>query len=40
MVQRMMVDAPSYDYDAKGDETIELTESNADNILNFVNSMM
>lgn len=39
MIQRMMIDAPSYDY-GKDDENIELNESNANNILDFVNSMI
>jgi hypothetical protein len=39
LVQRMMIDAPSYDVDAKDDE-IALTESNSNNIMNYVNSLM
>jgi hypothetical protein len=35
----MMIDAPSYDMDAKDDE-ISLTESNSENIMNYVNSLM
>lgn len=34
----MMIDAPSYDFDDDG--TIELTEDNGEQIMNFVNSMM
>jgi len=34
----MMIDAPSYDFDAKDDE-IALTEDNADDIRNYVNSL-
>jgi len=38
-VQKMMVDAPSYDADAKEDD-IELTTENAESIMNYVNQMM
>lgn len=41
VVQRMMIDAPSYDMDAAdGEETIALTESNSDDIMNYVNNLM
>jgi hypothetical protein len=41
IVQRMMIDAPSYDMDAAdGEETIALTESNSDDIMNYVNNLM
>jgi hypothetical protein len=41
VVQRMMIDAPSYDLsDNNGVEEIELTENNSEQILNFVNSLM
>ena len=40
VVQRMMIDAPSYDMDDGGTETIELTESNSEQIMNYVNSLM
>ncbi|MCM1543712.1 MAG: hypothetical protein NC110_00275 [Ruminococcus sp.] len=41
LVERMMIDAPSYDTDANGDvQEIALTESNQEQVLNFVNSMM
>ncbi|MDD3019464.1 MAG: hypothetical protein PHX61_00625 [Alphaproteobacteria bacterium] len=39
IVQKMMVDAPSYDMDEK-DEEITLTENNSDDIMNYVNNMM
>lgn len=39
IVQRMMIDAPSFDMD-KEDEEIALTESNTENIMNYVNNMM
>jgi hypothetical protein len=41
VVQRMMIDAPSFEMD-KGneDEEIALTENNTDNIMNYVNNLM
>lgn len=39
IVQKMMVDAPSYDMDEK-EEEIALTENNSDDIMNYVNNMM
>jgi len=39
LVQRMMLDAPSYDADADGEE-IALTENNGDKITSYVNSLM
>lgn len=39
IVQRMMIDAPSFDMD-KEDEEIALTESNTEDIMNYVNNMM
>lgn len=38
----MMIDAPSYDADSNGGDVqeIALTESNQEQVLNFVNSMM
>jgi len=35
----MMMDAPSYDFDTKDDE-IALTDKNAEQIRDYVNSMM
>jgi hypothetical protein len=35
----MMIDAPSYDVDATDDEIV-LTESNSENIMNYVNNLM
>jgi hypothetical protein len=35
----MMIDASGYDFDAKDDE-IALTDKNADDIRNYVNSLM
>ena len=41
VVQRMMIDAPSYQTNEDGDiEEIELTENNSEQILNYVNSLM
>ena len=39
LVQRMMMDAPSYDFDAKDDEIV-LTDKNAEAIKDYVNGMM
>lgn len=39
MVQKMMLDAPSYDLDDE-EEEISLTESNRDDIIDYVNSLM
>lgn len=39
LVQRMMIDAPSYDMGDK-EEDIVLTEENAQNIMNYVNNLM
>jgi len=36
----MMLDAPSYDVDANEDEEIVLTESNSENMMNYINSLM
>jgi hypothetical protein len=43
VVQRMMMDAPSYDYDKEkpdGKDNIELSKENAKSIANHINSMM
>lgn len=40
IVQRMMVDAPSFDASAGKDDTVSLTADNNQQIMNFVNSMM
>lgn len=41
VVERMMVDAPSYDIDGgKDDEVIQLTSDNSEDIMNYVNSLM
>ena len=42
IVQRMMVDAPGYDYDYNADdETFVLTQNkDTDKVMNFINSMM
>lgn len=39
MVQKMMLDAPSYDLDDE-EEEILLTENNRDDIIDYVNSLM
>lgn len=41
LVQKIMLDAPSVDYDSPDDEEeIELTQENSEQIMNYVNSMM
>jgi hypothetical protein len=40
LVQRMMLDAPSYTDNDDSVQQVALTESNQDQILNYVNSMM
>lgn len=42
LVQRMMVDAPGYDYNADDDDTvIDLTQNkNTQQVMDFINSMM
>jgi hypothetical protein len=40
VVQRMMIDAPSYDNTDGEVEEITLTQENSDTILNYVNSLM
>lgn len=40
LVQKMMIDAPSYDFDDKKEDEINLTKGNADNIVNYVNSLI
>ena len=41
IVQRMMVDAPGYDYNADNEETIDLTQNkDAQQVINFINNMM
>jgi hypothetical protein len=41
IVQRMMIDAPSYDLSDESEvQEIVLTEDNNQQIMNFVNSMM
>lgn len=35
-----MLDAPSYDLDDREDETINLSESNGEDIMDYVNSLM
>lgn len=40
LVQRMMIDAPSYDSDDKDkDDNIRLTEENSDSIMAYINAM-
>jgi len=39
-VQRLLIDAPSYDFDSdKKDKAIKLTEDNADEVFNLLNNM-
>jgi hypothetical protein len=38
-VQRLLIDAPSYDYENKKESKIKLTEDNADEVYNLLNSM-
>lgn len=41
LVQKIMLDAPSVDYDSPDDEEeFELTQENSEQIMNYVNSMM
>lgn len=40
IVQRMMIDAPSYDTEDDNVREIELTEDNQQQVLNYVNSLM
>lgn len=41
VVNRMMIDAPSYDMDVDADnEVIALTDSNSDDIMNYVNNLI
>jgi len=41
LVQKMMVDAPGYDYNADGEETIDLTQNKDTNkVMNFINNLM
>jgi hypothetical protein len=41
LVERMMIDAPSYDTDSDSNvQQIALTESNQQQVLNYVNSLM
>lgn len=41
LVQKMMMDAPSYDSSSDGEvQNIELDKENADDIMNYVNSLM
>jgi hypothetical protein len=41
LVERMMIDAPSYDTDSNPDvQEIALSESNQQQVLSYVNSMM
>ena len=39
VVQKMMLDAPSYDM-SDGEEELSLTENNRDSIMDYVNSLM
>lgn len=41
LVQKMMMDAPSFDSSSDGEvQNIELDKENADDIMNYVNSLM
>ena len=40
IVQRIMVDLPSYEFEDKKDEEIKLNTENADNIMTFINNMI
>jgi len=35
-----MIDAPSYDYSDDSEENVTLTEGNAEQILDYINSMI
>ncbi len=40
LVQRMMIDAPTYDMDADDTVELDLNLENGEQIMNYVNSMM
>ena len=40
IVQKMMLDAPSYDFDDHEEEVINLSDSSGEDIMNYVNSLM
>ena len=41
LVQKMMMDAPSYDSESSGEtEIVNLEKENANDIMNYVNSLM
>ena len=40
LVQRMMIDAPGYDYEGdNGDDSLYLTEDNGDDVLRYLNGI-
>lgn len=39
LVQRMMIDAPSYEVNDPKEENIRLTEENADSIMAYINGL-
>lgn len=39
LVQRMMIDAPSYENNDSKEENIRLTEENADSIMSYINGL-
>ena len=40
IVERMVVDAPSYDYDDNDTTEISLTDDNGEQVMNFLNTMI
>jgi hypothetical protein len=40
LVQRMMLDAPTYELNSDGADVIALTEKNRENVLNYVNNLI
>ena len=39
VVERMMSDLPSYDFDSKTDDSVKLKKDNATDIMNYINSI-
>lgn len=39
VVQRMLADAPRYDYESEGKKCVRLSQENAQSISNFINSL-
>ncbi len=39
VVERMMSDLPSYDFDSKTDDSVKLKKDNAKDIMNYINNL-